>query len=284
LSSAYNSDSTKIAKNASYLSGAFLIIAGILQIVEMFLRAGHSNPPTNNEWDPEYLKSIWSYRNSLVSVDLFVDAFTGVAYATLLYAVFVLRILYKSEKGFARHFMLYAFVAAIALNVVGFLQGLGIEIYCRNQTKLIMDNPNSYPVHVLIAISAAYNVSRSSAWFLFGCDSLVFFVAFLITYLLARSSSSDEQHKLSLRHGWLGLTIGFVNLFLFLFEIIAATASSWSVGVGVTFAVIYFINSVILLPIWVFWMGHQFGSKSIPEGKGEAKSLLAKGSSTSDQL
>jgi hypothetical protein len=97
----------------------------------------------------------------------------------------------------------------------------------------------------------AYYCVRSAAWFLFGCDTLLFFVAFLMTFLLAKTSASDDSHRLSIRHAYLGLVNAFVCLFLFLYELIAAASMSWSSGVGITFGVFYLIFNVILLPGWV---------------------------------
>ena len=141
--------------------------------------------------------------------------------------------------------MLYAFIGAIGLNVIGFLEGLGVEIYCARLTSSVL------PLHALISVTVAYNVSRAATWFLFGCDSLLFFGAFLATFTLAKASSADDQHRLSVAHGYLGLAISLLFLFLFFFELIAASAGLWAGGVGATFSVFYLILMLILMPIWV---------------------------------
>jgi len=274
LNALYNVDHIRTARLMCFATGFLFILSGILQIVGIVIRAGQQALPTDrSEWENEYLRSLWKYRNSVVSIDLFTDAFIGLSYICFLYAIYVVRDLYKRERGYARQFMLFAFAGGMALNVLGFLQGLGVEIYCRSVTERLL-NQTDPPTHALVAISVAYTIVRSSSWFLFGADALLFSVAFFVLYLITRASSSDDQHKLSMRHGYLSLGISILSIFLFLYEIIVSAADVWSSGAGAAFAIFFLVQNMILLPIWVIWLGIQLGNKSIPENKGEAKSLL----------
>lgn len=51
LTSIYNTEPMRVARVSSYLCGILLLIAGILQIAALFLRAGQSSPNGRSEWD-----------------------------------------------------------------------------------------------------------------------------------------------------------------------------------------------------------------------------------------
>jgi hypothetical protein len=161
--------------------------------------------------------------------------------------------LYKTDRGYTRHFMLYAFIGAIGLNVLGFLQHLGVQLYCRRVTQSLLQASalDSKSLHLLVTVTVAYDISAAASWFLFSCDALLFAIAFLQSFSLARTSTADDEHRLSLRHGYLGLGISALWMLLFLFEAIAAVTDSWGSGIGVAFGIMTLIENVILIPIWV---------------------------------
>jgi len=51
FTSIYNTEPLRVARVSSYLCGILLLIAGILQIAALFLRAEQASASGRNEWD-----------------------------------------------------------------------------------------------------------------------------------------------------------------------------------------------------------------------------------------
>lgn len=252
-------------KRAMWTAIASAIVHEIATIIMVIYIGVHGAAHPRSEdygghWSIPYMKAVWVWRAGASGMEIAMSFFFALSLFLFLYAVQVLRELYKEEKGNLRHIMANCFIIGGLLRFFEFLQIIGIELGC----QFIASIPD-FPDAGFLPLTIAHDVVRGIGSYIFEGDIVAIIVGVgILTYFSFRGSSS-ENHKLSKRHGILGGVIVFFMLLVFCLELALVSAPLSNRGDFLALGIFGGILGLILWPAWLIWLGVQLKSLEIPQ-------------------
>jgi len=244
--------SQSVRASVAIISAAFIWLAALLQVLQTFNATGGTPPAYDDAYrdnirvlDPTTLRQYWAYKSSQLGVDVMIDLLAALGLAGLAYCVLILKRVFKKYKGGFTDvpaFMTAAFFIGAILPSIGFLQAVGYT----TTADLVSQTPG-LPDTGIQALSISYNLARGGNLYIFStqfvCSSVGLFIASYLTW------TTGELPK---KHAIFGFITSFFALLTFIMEIIAFNVGGAS---GIVLGVVIFIYGIILLPIWLIWLG-----------------------------
>lgn len=255
-----------------------LVIVFIADVLEIFtvrrffaFSRSISGTFTYESWknlDPEYLKEVFENRVKMSTM----AGVTSIMSALSIFALIIpiLQVSWILSQGGKRHVGLHVAVCVLALacgftELITSLMLIGarnafvfiVEMFDLDDWQLQRSDDESgsggdgtgYRVLELIDI-----VVNGMATWLDAFEWVSTFAIMTILFFLVRSERNSGKVTFGKKWTYLGLAIGCIGLFEFLASVLRL--SSWVFYSKVSF-VILIINTLILLPIWLFVLGRQ---------------------------
>jgi len=236
-------------------SGILIWLAALLQALQAFGATGGPSPPQFGNYTSRSsmqslnystLEQFWAWKRSQLGVDVTIDLFTSAGLIGIAYCVLILKRIfrrYKNGDSDLPGFMSACFFIGSILPSVQLLQMLG-----SSTTSDLISDWSQLPPEGLQMLYITYLVVHGSGTFLFGMQFLfVSFGLFVCSFL------SFQTHELPSKHAVLGFIASFFGFLTFILDIVIFNATKREAFIA--FGVFLFIYGVILLPIWIIWLG-----------------------------
>jgi hypothetical protein len=175
-----------------------------------------------------------------------IDLLAALGLSGLAFCVVFLKKVFKRYKGGISDlpgFMTAAFFIGAILSSLAFLQTVGFTT-----SADLLSQMNGLPDNGLQALHIAYFLSRGSTLYLFSAQFICSAVGLAISSYL-----SWVTQDLPRKHAVLGFITSFFGFLTFILEIIAFNVPGR--GSGIALGVVTLIYGIILLPIWLIWLG-----------------------------
>jgi len=237
------------------LSAIAIWLAAILEALQIFgLTGGPKAPKWGNNTrsllralDYETLVAFWKWKNGQLGVDITVDLLASAGLMGLAFCVLILKRVFRRFKGGHSdlpNFMAACFFIGAAIPSIQWIQNLGFS-----SSADLISQWDELPIQGLQILQISYMMNRGSTLYLF---SLQFF--FVPIGLLLSSILSLKTGELPKSHSIFGLITCFSGFITFILEIISFNLDE-NQGAAIALGLSYLAYGVILLPIWVFWLG-----------------------------
>jgi len=243
----------------------FLIYIGV---------AGKSHPNPQNyggRWSMAYLQAQWQWRKSAVGMEIAESFFATAELMCFLYTVQVLRDMYREEKGHLRHIMANAFIIGGLLRLFEFLQTIGLSL-----GENFMASFPDLPYEALVTLTVCHDLFMALGSYVFEANTVAIMVGVGILSYFSFRGVSAENHKLSKRHGILGIVIVVFLVLVFFLDLAVVSTPVGVQGDWIALAIFGGILGLLLFPAWLIWIGIQLRNLEIPaEGESfENKKLI----------
>jgi len=239
----------------SIASAICIWLAAILQGLQYFgatggpdLDLGQNGRSQMRALDPPTLRKYWEYRRSQFGVDFMIDLLGALGLAGLAWSSLVLKRVFKRYKNGQSDlpgFMTGCFFIGAILPSTQFLQTMGYSTAAN-----LMSAAPELPDSGIQALHVAYNISRGGIFYLVSVQFIFVSAGLIIASVLTYNTA-----QLSRKHAGLGFATAFMGIMTFIFEIISFNARE--IGTGITLGVFVLLYGIILLPIWLVWLGAQ---------------------------
>jgi len=236
------------------LSAIAIWIACLLQALQSFDLTGGVQPNFRDQayqnntrtLDPGTLRAYFNWKNGQRGVDVAIDLFASAGLGGLAYTVLVLKRVFRRHKGGDSdlpNLMSACFFIGALLPSIQFLQSLGSTV-----TSDWISQLNGLPDVGIQAVFVATRIQQGAGLYMFSIQFL--FVSF---GLAVSSHLTWKTSDLPSKHGVFGAITAAFGFMSFIFEIAAFNAQT--MGVSITFGFFVLIYGVLLLPIWMIWLG-----------------------------
>jgi len=258
-----------IRRNVAIISAIFVWIAGILQVLEGFGVLGDDpafEPEQLQILDPTALQNYWDFRQSQMQVDIWIDLFLSLGLLGLSYCVLCLKRVFKRYKGGDSDlpgFMVASFFVGAVLPGIQLLESIGSTTVA----NLIVANPGFPPVGYQ-ALQVAHLMQQGSGLFLVSSQFLFVSIGLAISAHL-----SFQTKELPAHHARMGVVTCIIGFLAFIFEIVSFASGA----TGIVFGILVLLWGLILLPIWLVWLGALLvklkAEEAVARARGDDQSL-----------
>jgi len=202
--------------------------------------------------DYNTLLSIFAWRRTQLAVDIWIDLLLSAGLLGLAYCTLILKRIFRKFRGGTTdipRFMVGCFFIGAILPSVQFLQSVGFTTASNlmSDWNVMKDPANPQPLQTLFI---ATELVRFSTLYLFSLQFI-----FIPVGLILAAVMTLESESLPRGHGILGIITAIIGFLVFILEVI--TFNEAGIAALVILGILVLLWGVILLPIWMVWLGHE---------------------------